>query len=130
MALASPAVYAGGSVVTGLGVGLTFNGNLRAISAATTADRRSEVFSAAYLVSYTALGLSSLAAGLAAPVWRLQTTGYAYLGTPLLSVLIRAGRAPPPRRRHGPYDGPGRRPAPPTPRATVPRRPRHRPHPS
>ncbi|MFE0453834.1 MFS transporter [Streptomyces sp. NPDC058914] len=59
MALASPAVYAAGSVVTGLGVGLTVNGNLRAISAATTADRRSEVFSAVYLVSYTALGLSS-----------------------------------------------------------------------
>ena len=68
LAFASPSVFIGGSIVSGLGVGLTFNGTLRGISGATTAKSRSEVFSAAFVVSYAALGLPSLAAGLAAPV--------------------------------------------------------------
>jgi MFS family permease len=77
---ASPFVFIGGSIIAGLGVGLTFNGTLRGISGATTATSRSEVFSAAFVVSYVALGLPSLAAGLAAPSWGLQTTSYLYTG--------------------------------------------------
>jgi hypothetical protein len=57
----SPPVFIGGSIVAGLGVGLTFNGTLRGISATTTAKSRSEVFSAVFVVSYAALGLPSLA---------------------------------------------------------------------
>ncbi|MEW2625639.1 hypothetical protein [Streptomyces sp. NPDC048106] len=38
IAVALPAVYVGGSVVAGLGVCLTFSGNLRSISAVTTAN--------------------------------------------------------------------------------------------
>jgi len=78
LAFASLFVFIGGSIIAGLGVGLTFNGTLRGISAATTATARSEVFSAAFLVSYAALGLPSLAAGLAAPQWGLQNTSYLY----------------------------------------------------
>jgi MFS family permease len=76
---ASVPVFVGGAVVSGLGVGLTFNGTLRGISEATAASSRSEVFSAAYVVSYAALSLPSLAAGLVAPVWGLATTGYLYI---------------------------------------------------
>ncbi|MGW9029041.1 hypothetical protein ACWGQ5_33900 [Streptomyces sp. NPDC055722] len=67
IALSSPVTFAGGSVMAGLGAGLTFNGNLLAIGEITTADSRSEVFSAVYVVSYAALSLPSLAAGLLAP---------------------------------------------------------------
>lgn len=95
IAVASAAVYVGGSVVAGLGVGLTFNGSLRAISAVTTATSRSEVFSAVYVISYAALSLPSLAAGVAAPSWGLETTGYLYVGIVgalSLGAALHAGR--------------------------------------
>jgi MFS family permease len=79
LAFGSSSVFIGGSIVSGLGVGLTFNGTLRGISEVTTAKWRSEVFSAAFVVSYAALGLPSLGAGLAAPSWGLQTTSYLYI---------------------------------------------------
>lgn len=79
LVLASPTVFIGGSVVSGLGVGLTFNGTFRGISRATTATSRSEVFSAFYVVGYVALSVPSLAAGLVAPAWGLATTGYLYI---------------------------------------------------
>ncbi|WP_181139121.1 MFS transporter [Streptomyces sp. Ru72] len=96
IAVASPAVYVGGSVVAGLGVGLTFNGNLRAVSAVTTAKSRAEVFSAVYVISYAALSLPALAAGLAAPSWGLETTGYLYVGfvgALSLGAALHAGRS-------------------------------------
>lgn len=79
LAFASSAVFLSGSIIAGLGVGLTFNGTFRGISAATTATSRSEVFSAAYVVSYAALSVPSLAAGLVVPYWGLATTGYVYI---------------------------------------------------
>ncbi|GAA3436280.1 hypothetical protein [Kutzneria kofuensis] len=95
LALASPSAFIGGSIISGLGVGLTFNGTLRAISAATAAKSRSEVFSAAYVVSYAALSLPSLAAGLAAPSWGLETTSYlytAFVAALSLTAALHAGR--------------------------------------
>ncbi|MEU6656406.1 MFS transporter [Streptomyces sp. NPDC046900] len=80
IAVASLAIFVGGSVIAGLGVGLTFNGNLRAITAVTTPQSRAEVFSAVFVIGYAALSLPSLAAGLAAPSWGLKTTGYLYVG--------------------------------------------------
>jgi predicted MFS family arabinose efflux permease len=95
LVFASTPVFIGGSVVSGLGVGLTFNGTLRGISGATTAMARSEVFSAAYVISYAALSLPSLAAGLVAPLWGLATTGYLYIacvGVLSLGAAAHAGR--------------------------------------
>jgi hypothetical protein len=86
MALPSPVVYTCGAVVAGLGVGLTYNGNLRAIGEVTTAQSRSEVFSAVYVVSYAALSLPSLTAGLLAPACGLKATSFVYGHT------ARAGR--------------------------------------
>jgi predicted MFS family arabinose efflux permease len=99
LVVASTPVFIVGSVVAGLGVGLTFNGTLRGISGATTAVSRSEVFSAAYVISYAALSLPSLAAGLVAPLWGLATTGYLYIagvGVLSLGAAVHAGR----RRAH------------------------------
>ena len=79
LVFASPSVFIAGSIVSGLGVGLTFNGTFRGISAATTAQSRSEVFSAAFVVSYAALGIPAFAAGLAPPSWGLKTTSYLYI---------------------------------------------------
>lgn len=101
LAFASPVVFLGGSIVAGLGVGLTFNGTLRGISGATAAKSRSEVFSAAYVVSYAALSLPSLAAGLVAPSWGLATTGYlyvAFVGLLSLAAALHTNRLE--RNRH------------------------------
>ena len=95
LVFASPAVFIGASIVSGLGVGLTFNGTLRGISGATTPESRSEVFSAAFVISYAALGLPSLAAGLAAPMWGLTVTSYLYISfiaALSLSATLHAGR--------------------------------------
>ncbi|MEU6517386.1 hypothetical protein [Streptomyces sp. NPDC046978] len=67
VAVASPIAFACGSVMAGLGAGLTFNGNLRGIAEVTTADSRSGVFSAVRVVSYAAPSLPSLPAGLLSP---------------------------------------------------------------
>ncbi|MEW1685489.1 MFS transporter [Streptomyces sp. NPDC093594] len=107
IAVASPAVYVGGSVVAGLGVGLTFSGSLRAVNAVTPAKSRSEVFSAVYVISYAALSLPSLAAGAAVPSWGLETTGYLYVGfvgALSLGAALHAGRS----RAHRPTGGPMR----------------------
>ncbi|GAB2995619.1 hypothetical protein LWP59_24900 [Amycolatopsis acidiphila] len=96
--------FVAGSVIAGLGVGLTFNGTLRGISAATTATARSEVFSAAYVISYAALSLPSLAAGLLARSWGLGSTAYLYIafvGVLSLGAAVHAGR---PRARLRPGD--------------------------
>ncbi|MER6066754.1 MFS transporter [Streptomyces sp. NPDC001792] len=113
IAVVSPVVFVGGSVVAGLGVGLTFNGNLRAISAVTTVKQRSEVFSAVYVISYAAVSLPALAAGLAAPSWGLETTGYLYVGfvgALSLGAAFHAGRAVRSEaHRHSDTHGPGKR---------------------
>ena len=95
LTVASPAVFVSGSIIAGLGVGLTFNGTLRAIGRATSAQSRSEVFSAAYVVSYAALSIPSVAAGLAVPSLGLPITGYLYIvfvGALSLSAAVYAGR--------------------------------------
>ncbi|MET7749708.1 MFS transporter [Micromonospora sp. NPDC005367] len=95
LALTSATAFVIGSVVAGLGAGLAFNGTLRTISAATSAKARAGVFSAAYVVSYSALSVPSLAAGLLARWWGLETTAYLYIAfVAVLAVLavVHAGR--------------------------------------
>lgn len=101
LVFASPSVFIGASIVSGLGVGFTFNGTFRDISEATTAKSRSEVFSAAFVISYAALGLPALAAGLAAPWWGLEATSYLYaalVGALSVSAALYAGRRRPASR--------------------------------
>jgi predicted MFS family arabinose efflux permease len=91
LVLTSLIVFVIGSVIAGLGTGLTLNATLRVISAATSAKARSEVFSAAYVISYTALSVPSLAAGLLARWWGLEATAYLYIAyVAVLSVIAAA----------------------------------------
>jgi predicted MFS family arabinose efflux permease len=112
LACASPLAFIGCSIVCGLGVGLTFNGTFRAISAATSAGSRSEVFAAAFVVSYVALGVPALAAGMAARGCGLEVTSYGYLlfiGVLSVSAALRArvdAHAPSPSSE---VEGPGAR---------------------
>jgi MFS family permease len=93
LVLTSLTVFVIGSVIAGLGVGLTLNGTLRVVGAATNAKARSEVFSAAYVISYTALSVPSLAAGLLARWWGLETTAYLYIAFVAVLSLIAAAHA-------------------------------------
>lgn len=97
LAFASVVVFVLGSVVAGLGVGLTFTGTLRVISAATAAKDRAEVFSAAYVLSYLALSVPSLAAGLVARWWGLATTAYLYVAFVAAMSALAAAHARRPR---------------------------------
>lgn len=112
LVLTSVIAFVIGSVVAGLGAGLAFNGTLRAISASTSAAARAEVFSAVYVVSYTALSIPALAAGLLARRWGLEATAYLYLAfVAALSVTaaVHAGRSK--DRRRADDEGPGSFPA-------------------
>jgi predicted MFS family arabinose efflux permease len=73
-------VFAAGSLAVGLGVGLTFNGNLRAIGAVTVPQKRSETFAVVYVLSYLSLSIPVFAAGITAPSWGLEVASYAYIG--------------------------------------------------
>jgi MFS family permease len=132
LVLTSVIVFVIGSVIAGLGAGLTFNGTLRVISGATSAKARSEVFSAACVISYTALSVPSLAAGLLAR-WRgLEATAYLYIAfVAVLSVITRGSRrtptGSPAHRRRAIRDLRGLEPAPRAPRADPVLSPRNHP---
>jgi MFS family permease len=93
LVFASASFFTGAAIIAGLGVGLTFNGTMRSISGTTSAASRSQVFSVVFVVSYAALGLPSLAAGLAAQSWGLKSTTYAYLAFIAALSLIAAMHA-------------------------------------
>lgn len=80
LATKSTVEFAAAALAVGLGVGLTFNGNLRAVGAVTSSESRSETFAAVYLLSYASLGVPTLAAGIVVPSWGLETTSYAFIG--------------------------------------------------
>jgi predicted MFS family arabinose efflux permease len=79
LAATSSVEFGVGAVAVGLGVGLTFNGNLRSIGAVTSAGSRSETFAAVYVLSYASLSVPTLIAGVAAPTFGLKTTSYAFI---------------------------------------------------
>jgi hypothetical protein len=112
LGFASTSVFIGGSIIAGLGVGLTFNGTLRAISSATAVTSRSAVFSTTFMVSYAALGLPSPAAGLAAPSWGLETTSFLYIGYIVALSLIATIYAAPRLRSRTAHSRPSRLPSP------------------
>jgi MFS family permease len=95
LATGSTVAFAAAALVVGLGVGLTFNGNLRAVGAVTASEARSETFAAVYLLSYASLSIPSLAAGIVAPSWGLEATSYSFIGFVGLfstAALVRACR--------------------------------------
>ncbi|WP_307610313.1 MFS transporter [Pseudarthrobacter sp. W1I19] len=72
--------FAAGSFAVGLGIGLTFNGNLRSIGNVTAPARRSQTFTIIYILSYASLSIPTLAAGIVAPSWGLEVTSHAFIG--------------------------------------------------
>jgi predicted MFS family arabinose efflux permease len=79
LATGSLVEFTAAALAIGLGVGLTFNGNLRAMSAVTSATTRSETFAAIYVVSYASLSVPTLAAGILVPFSGLRATGCAFV---------------------------------------------------
>ncbi|GAA4160973.1 MFS transporter [Gryllotalpicola daejeonensis] len=90
---ASPALFTIGALTLGVGVGLTFNGNLRAVGAVTSSTGRSATFAAVYVVSYVSLSVPVLLAGLAERAWGLALTADAYLTFIALVAVFALTRA-------------------------------------
>ncbi len=63
------------SVVSGIGQGVSFSRGLAAVVEATPAECRASVGSAYFVVSYIAISLPVIGAGLAAQAWGLRTSG-------------------------------------------------------
>lgn len=101
---ASPAIFTVGALTIGVGVGLTFNGNLRAVGAVTSVAGRSGTFAAVYVVSYVSLSVPTLLAGLAERAWGLALTADVYLAFIAVVAVIAVvaalarGRARQPQR--------------------------------
>jgi MFS family permease len=66
------------AVVSGVGQGMSFSRGLAAVAESTPADRRAEVNSTYFVVSYVAISLPVLGEGLAAQSWGLKTAGVSF----------------------------------------------------
>ncbi|MBB2892585.1 MFS transporter [Flexivirga oryzae] len=91
--LPSVAVYVIGSVIAGVGFGVTFQAAVSAIGAVTPADGRARTFAATYVLGYTAFSLPAVIAGLAAQDWGLRPTlvGYGALDVALVVAAALLG---------------------------------------
>jgi predicted MFS family arabinose efflux permease len=95
---AAPAFFAA-SIVAGAGFGLGFQGAVRSVMAATAAAERAAVLSVVFIVSYLALGLPAIAAGVVvARTGQLEQTalGFGALVVLLAAVALHTAA----RRRH------------------------------
>lgn len=94
--LSSSVVYVAGSVVAGVGFGVTFQAAVAAIGAVTPATERAQTFAATYVLGYTAFSIPAVVAGIAAQDWGLRPTlvGYGALDVALvLTAAVLAVRA-------------------------------------
>jgi len=100
----SATVYVLGSVIAGVGFGVTFQAAVAAIGAVTPTRGRAQTFAATYVLGYTAFSIPAVIAGLAAQDWGLRPTllGYGVLDVALVGaaalLAVRAARraaAPP-----------------------------------
>jgi MFS family permease len=67
-----------GTVVAGVGQGISFTRGLAAVVEQTPADRRAEVSSTYFVVAYVALSAPVIGEGLAAQAWGLRTAGIVF----------------------------------------------------
>jgi MFS family permease len=110
LATGSLSEFAVAALAIGLGSGLTLNGNLRAMSAVTSAHTRSQTFAAIYVASYASLSVPTLVAGILTPLSSLEATGFAFIafvGILSATAFLHALRQPSPMRArsihlHGP----------------------------
>jgi len=94
----SAAVYVLGSIIAGVGFGVTFQAAVAAVGSVTPATGRAQTFAATYVLGYTAFSIPAVVAGLAAQDWGLRPTllGYGVLDVALVAVAavlaVRASR--------------------------------------
>ncbi len=81
-----------GTAIAGSGFGPAFSGAYRTIIVSATEEDRAELVAATYTMSYTALGVPALAAGIAATHYGLRDTALVYaVGVALLAASALAG---------------------------------------
>ncbi|MGC5248967.1 MFS transporter [Gordonia sp. DT219] len=95
-------LYVVGSLIAGVGFAALFLGGLDSVSAKTPAPQRGQVFSAVFIVSYLALSVPAVIAGIMVSHMGLRATIIAYvvyvLTVTVVGALIGIGFG---RRRHG-----------------------------
>lgn len=89
-ATASGADYVTGSVIAGLGFGAAFVGVMASLSEITAPTDRGRVFSAVFVVSYSAFSIPALVAGVAIGAVGLRPTAIAYSAV-VVAVTLLAG---------------------------------------
>lgn len=82
-----------GSILAGLGFGLTWLTVMGTLTAATPADRRGQTFAAVYLASYLAFSVPALIAGLAVSYVGMLPTVVGYVCFDLLLVIAASAAA-------------------------------------
>jgi MFS family permease len=100
VATASAVAFLIGTGVAGIGVGITFLGSFRVLSALASPGQRASLISVIFICSYTAFSIPVVIAGVATSHFGLHRTALVYsaviaalVGLALLSLLLR-GRAP------------------------------------
>jgi MFS family permease len=74
----SLALLIAGSLVSGVGQGISFSRGLAAVAERTPPERRAEVSSSYFVVAYVAIAVPVVGVGLAAGAWGLRTTGVSF----------------------------------------------------
>ena len=94
--LSSSPVYLLGSMIAGVGFGMTFHSTVSTIGSLTPMAERAQTFAAMYVLGYLAFSVPAVFAGLAAEQWGLRPTliGYGALDVALVvAAALLAARA-------------------------------------
>ena len=104
IAASSTALFLVGSVIAGLGLGLTWGGAFRAVSAVTPPAEKAGTVAAIYVVSYLAFSVPIVIAGVATTHWNAHDVALVFLAVD--AVLAALGTiAGMPSRQHHPATG-------------------------
>lgn len=87
---ASVVTYVIGSVLAGVGFGAAFVAVLASLAEATAATERGKVFSAVFVVSYSAFSLPAIVAGVTTEAYGLRTTAIGYSAVVLAVTIVAA----------------------------------------
>jgi MFS family permease len=99
VAMTSAGVFVAGIAIAGIGVGISFLGSFRVLSALATPGQRASLISAIFIAAYTAFSVPVVIAGLATSRYGLHGTELAYsaavavLAALALVSLVLQGRA-------------------------------------
>lgn len=93
VAMRSPYLLYGGSVIAGLGLGPAFSGLFRAVAPLAPPDKRGGLVAAIYVVLYLSFSIPAIVAGVAVGAFGLGDTTYAYgvIVIALAAITILAG---------------------------------------